>query len=989
MADQAAADPFRTDELRASVLASWAGSPTRFREDANAEEDLLLGGYADRWLVELAQNAADAAHRAGEPGRLLVRVAGGELRVANTGAALDRDGVAALASLRASSKRDDDTVGRFGVGFAAVLGVTGEPRIVSRTGGVAFSLSRTAGEVAALGGAAAEELRRRDGRAPVLRLCWPVGADEAPVPDGYDTEVRLPASDPYGLVDGAREAVPDLLLALPWLVEITVVGEDGVAVAHRRTDGPDGTVTLAPDGARWLLARRSGRVADALAGRAVEDRTDWSVCWAVPVDAEGRPRPLGEDVLHAPTPSDERLALPARLFASLPMQPSRRRVRTGPATDAVLAEAARAYLDLVLAVSPGRRAALAPVPGFPRSELDATLTAALTAELRDAAWLPAALPDATLAPRDAVLLDDSVPGLAEPLADVVPGLLAEEVAGAPRAALTALGVRAVSLGEVVGMLAGLDRPPEWWHRVYTALTPALDALPAAREELAALPVPLADGRTVTGPRTVIALTSELPLGDVELPGLRIAHPAAAHPLLHRLGATEAGPAELLDHPSVAEAVSRSVADAEDGADPLPLARFVLGLLAEIDPGTGAAPRPWLAALALPDADGEPCRADELMLPDAAIAPLLAPDAPLRVLAAELAAAWPRRVLTAVGVLDAFGLLVDEDPTGPDHDLDDEEAWWADTEPEPGSPRPPGPLLAVRDLDLVDDAAWPSALTLLAADPAYRRAITADHSYTAWWLARHARLAGHRPPHWRLASATALAGLFDPVPDGLDEELLAAIGVRRDASVRDTDDAAGLLARLGDPARSPDAALTWTAHASLAAAVLAGRVDPDGLDPPEWLRSVNGTVVDSGRAVLLDTPWLAPALPEAETVAGSFDPDDVDALAELLDLPLASEIVSGWLLDAGSGADGETAGDELSWTAFPEVVAACAAFGTDLPDGTVWRHDQLTVELTRPERRRVDVPVWRQDGRWHVVDPIRALVAARVDLTRLIPQNGSG
>ncbi|MDQ2710219.1 MAG: hypothetical protein M3Z25_22505, partial [Actinomycetota bacterium] len=207
-------DLFDTAGLRAGVLASWADSPTRFREDANAEEDLLLGGYgvgparsagaalvthaplrsatarsagaalvthaplrsatarsagaalADRWLVELAQNAADAARRAGTPGKLLVQVVSGaaetsehrELRVANTGVPLDAEGVAALASLRASTKRDDDAVGRFGVGFAAVLGVSAEPRIVSTSGGVRFSAERTRAEVAALPGAAPVEL---------------------------------------------------------------------------------------------------------------------------------------------------------------------------------------------------------------------------------------------------------------------------------------------------------------------------------------------------------------------------------------------------------------------------------------------------------------------------------------------------------------------------------------------------------------------------------------------------------------------------------------------------------------------------------------------------------------------------------------------------------------------------------------------------------------------------------------------------------------
>src|SRR5690606_27223851 len=64
------ADPFGTVQLRRGVLDAWAASPARFREDANAEEDLALGGYRDRLVVELAQNAADAAARAGVPGRL-------------------------------------------------------------------------------------------------------------------------------------------------------------------------------------------------------------------------------------------------------------------------------------------------------------------------------------------------------------------------------------------------------------------------------------------------------------------------------------------------------------------------------------------------------------------------------------------------------------------------------------------------------------------------------------------------------------------------------------------------------------------------------------------------------------------------------------------------------------------------------------------------------------------------------------------------------
>src|SRR6185312_6740982 len=95
------ADPFGTQRLREAVLSAWSASPTRFREDANAEEDLRLGAYKDRLLVELAQNAADAASFGGA---LRLSIVDNELRVANTGTPLDADGVAALASLRASAK---------------------------------------------------------------------------------------------------------------------------------------------------------------------------------------------------------------------------------------------------------------------------------------------------------------------------------------------------------------------------------------------------------------------------------------------------------------------------------------------------------------------------------------------------------------------------------------------------------------------------------------------------------------------------------------------------------------------------------------------------------------------------------------------------------------------------------------------------------------------------------------------------------------------
>jgi hypothetical protein len=941
-------DPFGTAALRDGVLAAWRGSPTRFREDANTESDLALLGYADRLLVELAQNAADAAQRAGVRGHLRVTVDAGELRAANTGAPLDSAGVAALAALRASAKREGNSVGRFGVGFAAVLGVTDEPRVISRSGGVVFSAQRTAAAVAGDPELHAE-LRRRGGRPPVLRLVWPATGDPPP---GFDTEVRLPlraGTDPDALLAAFADEAGDLLLALPWLHRIDIddrvlcrEGEDPVLV-H---DGPGLR--------RWRVVRRAGLLPTAaLAGLGAEARPEWSLCWALPVDPDGVPLPLAGEVLHAPTPTAERLTLPARLIGTVPVDSSRRHVHPGPAADLLLHTAAQAYPELAAALAPVQRTALVPAPGFPAGEIDAALRDGVLAALRHARWLPDASGGQAV-PADALVLDVPLPELAELLADVTPNLLDADLA-APRhaAALAALGVTRLRPAAIAELLAGLDRPPSWWRRCYSALAPLLDADPAAREELGALPVPLADGRTVTGPRGVL-------LGDAGDGGdvagavtgqLRLVHPDAVHPLLERLGARPVGPAELLD--ALRPAVERSVDDAEDGFDVTGLAQAVLSLAGRLAETAGT--RPWLGALALPDDTGQPRRADELVTPGGALRELLAPDAPLGVLDPAVAAEHSAAALRAVGVLDSFAVLDDPHPQRPDHELDGEEQWWAQTGGDP-----PAPLLAVRDLDLVDDGCWPAALRRIAADPASLAALRQPCGYTSWWLARHARLGGHPPPHWRLAGAVALEGLYDVVPVcDTGEALLAAAGVRTGLSITGPADAADVLARLADPARTVTPATVHAAHVALAAADL----DPADVEPPVRVRAVTGDVVDADRAMVLDAPWLAAVLPAGELVSGG----DPNTLADLLDLPLASEQVAPALLDAGAGRT-------VRWAELVEVIAVCAAAGLAVPDGALRLHEQLRVRHGGAERA---VPFWvTPDGTVHAADPVRAALLLR-------------
>ncbi|WP_197318783.1 sacsin N-terminal ATP-binding-like domain-containing protein [Saccharomonospora sp. NB11] len=904
--------------LRQAVLRAWRDSPTRFTEDTHAERDLRVGAYRDRVFVELAQNAADAAALAAEPGRLRVRVVDGELRVANTGAPLDRRGIAALASLRASAKDgerrpDDDageraTVGRFGVGFSAVLAVTSEPRVVSRTGGVAFSETRT------------RQVWDAD-EVPILRLPWELPADEPPVPEGFDTEVRLPvrggarvAAEHVAAME--REAA-DVLLMLPSLVEIDVEGRRW----HRRDDGAE-VVLTDPDGGvtRWLTHRGAG------------------CTWAVPIDEDGRPRPLTEDVLHTPTPTDERLSLPARLLTTaVPMEPSRRRVlASADAPDVVraLETAAQAYPGLVRALPAGHRLALVPRPHFPLSDVDAVLRDLVIARLTDDAWLPSAADSALLPGRRARVSTVDAPRLVTLLADVVPGLVAAPLCGRS-AARTADVVQArdLGVGEIVEAVGGIDRPPSWWRELYTELLAAVDRGEAELDELGALPVPLADGRTLPGARGVLLVDSadEDTVVGLDIPGLHVAHPDAVHPLLRRLGAVEAGPAELLRAPAVVEAIARSVDDALAGLDVSPLVESVLTWVSV------AGGAPGLGALALPTASG-PRRADELLLPDSPLTTVLHPDAlgddaPLDVLAADTARGWGREVLVACGVRDTFTVSPDE--------------------PDPDADEPPVP-----DLDLVDDDAWPRAIRLLASEPDTWRVLTAPDHRLRDWLSTHALLAGRPPRHWRLPSAIDLAGLFDPVPDvGLPENLLAAVGVRAELAVdpAEADDAELLCARLADAERAVPAGLVLRAHSVLSS------VSPDDVEPPDYVRTLAGTVCPADEAVVLDAPWLLATWPADRLVAAS-DLADVPALADVLDLPLASDETTATVDD-----DGESG--FAPWPELPAVVEVAELVGIPLPAGGVVIHDELTVAGT-------PVPWWRDDsGDLHATDSPEGLARA--------------
>ncbi|MBJ6645415.1 molecular chaperone Hsp90 [Streptomyces sp. BSE7F] len=981
------ADPFGTARLRRGVLDAWATSPARFREDANAEEDLVLGGYRDRLVVELAQNAADAAARAGVPGRLRLTLRDGVLVAANTGAPLDAAGVESLSTLRASAKRDapDRAVGRFGVGFAAVLAVTDEPAVVGRHGGVRWSLAEArdlARDTARHSPGLGDEIRRRDGHVPLLRLPF---AAEGTAPDPYDTAVILPLRDPAAadLAERLLHAVDDaLLLALPGLEEVVVeTGDDAPRTLSRGTDGDLTVVTDSRDGVtRWRTAAAHGALTpELLADRPVEERLrpHWSVTWAVPVGPDGAPaRPRTAPVVHAPTPSDEPLGVPALLIASLPLDSTRRHAAPGALTDFLVQRAADAYAGLLADWRPVTAGAIDLVPGpLGKGELDGALRAAVLERLPRTAFLPPAaapvadddseLPEA-LRPRDAEIVEGAGADTVRVLAEVLPTLLPAGLER--RAELRTLGVARVPLTDAVDRLAGLEKSPDWWRRLYDSLA-GVDP-----DRLTGLPVPLADGRTTIGPRQVLLPAPDATL-DAELLarlGLKVAHPDAAHPLLEKLGALPATPRAVLTTPQVRAAVAASLDDEggvnweEDVLDADELAEAVLTLArdAGLEPGD----EPWLGALALPDEDGELSPACELVFPGGLFARVMREDE-LAAVDADLAGKWGEQPLAACGVLVDFALVratdvvLDPDELEPRESdyaepddpglLDAVDVWAEDIlDRFPDAPVPPvaTEIVAVRDLDLVDDDRWPQALALLSRPP-LRDALVEPvrillhdgthetvRPYTAWWLRGHPVLGGRRPAGLRAAGGDPLLrGLYDEADaTGFDDEqVLRALGVRTSvaALLDEPGGAAELLERLADPDRPVTAAQLHGLYGALA------ELDPEQVTLPDELRAVvdgRVEVVDASEAVVVDSPDLLPFTSGAALLP--VRPARAAELAELFQVRRLSESVTGRV-------DSEGTEHEV-----PEPVRVL--LGPRTPASYV-EHDELVVDGVEIDWRLTD------------------------------------
>lgn len=258
------------------TLSAYRAQPQLVTEHANHEESIRTGGYANRTLLELVQNAADAlsGHDGREPDDLAGRVEivldaeKGVLYCANAGSPFTAEGLVAITMAHLSAKRGDE-IGRFGLGFKSVLAVSAAPQVFSRSISFGFNAERARTELSAIVEAP---------RYPILRTATqldpPIEFESdrvlADLAGWATTVIKLPsATNLDRLADEIRNFSSEFLLFVNAVrsVRLRIIDKESFETTHTSRVLEDGRLRIeGPDGHGqdwWVMDRMHSPSAEA------------------------------------------------------------------------------------------------------------------------------------------------------------------------------------------------------------------------------------------------------------------------------------------------------------------------------------------------------------------------------------------------------------------------------------------------------------------------------------------------------------------------------------------------------------------------------------------------------------------------------------------------------------------------------------------------------------------------------------------------------
>ncbi|RNE48432.1 DEAD/DEAH box helicase [Corynebacterium alimapuense] len=328
------------DEYRNRCVEVYRNDSNRIEEDAQKEASIAEGGYGRKQIQELIQNAADAMH--GSKGKIEVLLTPKALYVANEGNPFVDEGVRALLYHHLSDKKGDE-IGRFGLGFKSISGVSDGPMILSRSASFQFGRSKTA-----------EFLKDQLGyewdksAVPALRIAWTVNPAEAFLDDDTlrslskwaTTIVKVPIKD--GALDGLESELDDFdqsfCLFVPHVTELRLTSTRKNSDKRYQTKTSGKRVFLVDAAGRkstWVVVHKDhvpSREALNSAGQSAR-RDSITVSWAVPLDGGA-----GTGRLSAYFPVKSELSLSGYINAPWKLSDDRINVIEGKFNSEILTE---------------------------------------------------------------------------------------------------------------------------------------------------------------------------------------------------------------------------------------------------------------------------------------------------------------------------------------------------------------------------------------------------------------------------------------------------------------------------------------------------------------------------------------------------------------------------------------------------------------------------------------------------------------------------
>lgn len=383
------------DDFRDRCVRVYQEDPNRVEEDAGKERGIAEGGYGRKQIQELVQNAADALQ--GAPGCVEVGLTESALYVANEGHPFEDTGVRALLYTHLSNKTGTE-IGRFGLGFKSISGISDNPQIFSRSVSFEFSRSQSADYLSA-------ELDRlyRPSEVPALRLAWtldPAAAFRADpilaeMSTWATTVVKVPLKDGVAsqLSQEIEEFDESFNLFAPHVRVLDLV--DRVANVSRRfaaaKKGNRVTLTTHDGEREWLVVsadhKPSSQALDSAGHSARRDSV--TVSWALPLSGA-----VGVGQLSAYFPVKSDITLSGRVNAPWKLSDDRINVieclfNLEILEDVLPKLVVAARKDLIADGAYGRYIDVLPARGKEaRSWADKVLNEPVFKELRDSRCLP-------------------------------------------------------------------------------------------------------------------------------------------------------------------------------------------------------------------------------------------------------------------------------------------------------------------------------------------------------------------------------------------------------------------------------------------------------------------------------------------------------------------------------------------------------------------------------------------------------------------------